>query len=196
MTAAYFESGHSIKHMLTTMFNADFFKSETSRFARIKSPAEMVVGTLRLAGSLKIPSTDTYAAAGACGVMGQGLLSPPSVEGWQGGSEWINTGTYMQRVNFVGRILSDPSRPGVRAIIDRIARSAGDSELSPEELVDVCLDVLGPLETLDSTRGSLVDYASKYGRLSFSDEQVASRTEEAVVALIQVIVSTQEYQMA
>ena len=128
--------------------------------------------------------------------MGQGLLSPPSVEGWQGGNEWINTGTYVQRVNFFGKILGDPSRPGVRAIVDRIARSAGDSELSPEELVDACLDVLGPLETLDSTRAALVDYASKYGRLSFSDEQAASRTEEAVVALIQLIVSTQEYQMA
>ena len=196
LTTAYFDSGHSIQHMLMTMFSADFFKSEASRFARIKSPAEVVMGTLRLAGGLEIPSGDTYAAAGACGVMGQGLLSPPSVEGWQGGNEWINTGTYVQRVNFVSRMLGDPSRPGVRAIVDRIARSAGDSELSPEELVDACLDVLGPLETLDSTRAALVDYASKYGRLSFSDEQVASRTEEAVVALIQLIVSTQEYQMA
>ena len=196
LTTAYFDSGHSIKHMLMTMFNADFFKSEASQFARIKSPAEMVVGTLRLAGGLDIPSSDTYAAAGACSVMGQALLSPPSVEGWQGGSEWINTGTYVQRVNFVGRILGDPTKPGVRAIVDRIARSAGGSELSPEELVDVCLDVLGPLETLDSTRVNLVDYASKYGRLSFSDEQAASRAGEAVVALIKLIVSTQEYQLA
>ena len=196
MTTAYFDSGHSIKEMLRATFNADFFKSEASRFARIKSPAEVVMGTLRLAGGLEIPSSDTYAAAGACGVMGQGLLSPPSVEGWQGGNEWINTGTYVQRINFVSRMLGDPSRPGVRAIVDRIARSAGDSELSPEELVDACLDVLGPLEILDSTRGSLVDYAGRYGRLSFSGEQAALRAEEAVVALIQVIVSTQEYQMA
>ena len=196
LTTAYFESGHSLQHMLMTMFNADFFKSEASRFSRIKSPVEMVVGTLRLAGDLEIPSTDTYAAANASRVMGQALLAPPSVEGWQGGSEWINTGTYVERVNFVGRILGDPSRPGVRAIIDRIARSAGDSDLSPGELVDACLDVLGPLETLDSTRGSFVEYASKYGRLSFSEEQAASWAEEAVVALIQLIVSTQEYQMA
>ena len=196
LTAAYFDSGHSIKEMLRAMFEADFFKSEASRFARIKSPAEMVVGTLRLAGGLEIPSNDTYAAAAACSAMGQGLLLPPSVEGWQGGSEWINTGTYVQRVNFVSKILGDPSKPGVKAIVDRVARSAGGSELSPSELVDACLDVLGPLETLDSTRASLVDYASKYGRVSFSDDQAASRAEEAVVALIQLIVSTQEYQMA
>ena len=82
MTTAYFDSGHSIREMLRATFNADFFKSEASRFTRTKSPAEMVVGTLRLAGGLEIPSSDTYAAAAACGVMGQALLAPPSVEGW------------------------------------------------------------------------------------------------------------------
>ena len=200
MTRAYFDSGYSIKEMLRAVFTSEFFKSEASRFARIKSPAEMVVGTLRLAGGLGLPSGDTYAAASACAVMGQGLMAPPSVEGWQGGSEWINTGTYIERVNFVGRTLNDPTRPGVRAIIDRVAQSAGDSAVSPGRLVDLCLDVLGPLQVLDSTRSSLVDYANRYGDLtfsdSFSDGEAASRADEAVVALIQLIVSTQEYQMA
>jgi uncharacterized protein (DUF1800 family) len=196
LSTAYFDSDHSIKHMLTTLFNSEFFKSSTPRFSRIKSPAEMVVSTLRLAGGLTLPSTDTYAAATASRAMGQALLAPPSVEGWQGATEWINTGTYLERVNFAGRILSDSSRPGIRAIINRIAQSAGDSQLSPEELVDACLDALGPLETLDSTRRTLVDYASKYGPLSFSDKQPAYQSQTAVIALIQLIVSTQEYQMA
>ena len=56
----------------------------------------MVVGTLRLAGGLELPSMETYAAAGVCSQMGQALYAPPSVEGWQGGVEWINTGSYMQ----------------------------------------------------------------------------------------------------
>ena len=136
MTRAYFDSGYSIKEMLRAMFNSDFFRSEASRYARIKSPAEMVVGTMRLAGGLDLPSGDTYAAASACANMGQGLMLPPSVEGWQGGSEWINTGTYVERVNFAGRILNDPNKPGVRAIIDRISQSAGDEPLSPSKLVD------------------------------------------------------------
>ena len=196
MTRTYFDSGYSVKEMLRTTFTSDFFKSEASRFARIKSPAEMVVGTMRLAGGLELPSTDTYAAASACANMGQPLLAPPSVEGWQGGDEWINTGTYVERINFAGRMLNDPDKPGVRAIIDRIARSAGDSILSPEKLVDTCLEVLGPLDVLDSTRSSLVEYASRYGDLSFSDREAASRADGAVVALIQLIASTQEYQMA
>ena len=195
MTAAYFDSGYSIEAMLRAMFSSDFFKSEASHFARTKSPAEMVVGAMRLAGGLEIPSSETYAAAGACGGMGQGLLAPPSVEGWQGGSEWINTGAYVQRLNFVGKTLSDPNKPGVRVVIDRVARSARGSTLSPEELVDSCLEVLGPMRVLDSTRSSLIDYAARYGPLRFSDQREASRIDEAIVAVIQLIVSTQEYQL-
>ena len=195
MTAAYFDSGYSIEAMLRAMLNSDFFKSEASHFARTKSPAEMVIGAMRLAGGLEIPSSETYAAAGACGGMGQGLLAPPSVEGWQGGSEWINTGAYVQRLNFVGKTLSDPNKPGVRAVIDRVARSARGSTLSPDELVDSCLEVLGPMRVLDSTRSSLIDYAARFGPLRFSDQGEASRADEAIVAVIQLIVSTQEYQL-
>jgi len=195
MTEAYFDSGYEVSEMLRAMFTSDFFKSQSARFARTKSPAEMVVGTLRLAGGLEVPSTDTYAAASACGIMGQALFAPPSVEGWQGGGEWINTGTYVQRVNFVGRILNDPAKPGMRAMIERVARAGGDSTLSPEALVDACIDVLGPMEVLDSSRSSLVEYAERYGELSFSNGHATSEADEAIVAMIQLVASTQEYQL-
>ena len=195
MTDAYFQSGHSIKHMLKTLFTSDFFKEEAFRYSRTKSPAEVVVGTLRLAGKMELPCYDTYAATGASSNMGQALMGPPSVEGWQGGGEWINTGTYVGRINFVSSVLGDPTRPGVRNLIDRINRAVGDGDLSPESLLDACLDVLGPMEVLDSTRANLTEFAGTFGRLGFSDEERAAHTEEAVVNLIQLIVSTQEYQM-
>ncbi len=191
MAQAYFDSGFQISAMLRAMFNSDFFKSEASRFARIKSPAEMVVGTMRLAGPIDLPSTDTYAAAGACAAMGQGLLAPPSVEGWQGGSEWINTGAYVQRVNFASRVLNDPNKPGIRAIIDRMADGAYGMALSPQRLVDACLDALGPLPVLDSTRDGLIEYAEKWGDTTLPSEEGDRRA----VTLIQLIVTTQEYQM-
>ena len=194
LVQAYFDSGYSLKAMLRALFTSDFFKAEASQFARIKSPAEMVIGTLRLAGGVELPSQDTYAAAAACSNMGQGLLAPPSVEGWQGGSEWINTGAYVQRVNFASKMLNDPSRPGVKAIIERVTQSSGSAEPTSERLVDACLDVLGPLEVLDSTRAGLVDFAASQGQASFDgDPEAASRT---VAALISIIVATQEYQMA
>ncbi len=190
MAQAYFDSGYDISAMLRAMFNSDAFKAESARFARIKSPAEMVVGTLRLAGPIDLPSTDTYAAGGACAAMGQGLLNPPSVEGWQGGSEWINTGAYVQRVNFASRVLNDPRKLGIRAVIDRVADRAGGRPMSAGDVVDACLDILGPLPVLETTREGLIAYASKWGDMSFPSEE----TDKNIVTLIQLIVTTQEYQ--
>ncbi|MCH7971891.1 MAG: DUF1800 domain-containing protein, partial [Chloroflexi bacterium] len=60
MTDAYFESGYSIKAMLRALFLSDSFKSDAARYARIKSPMELIVGTLRLAGGYQWPSSDVY----------------------------------------------------------------------------------------------------------------------------------------
>ena len=196
MSQAYFDSGYDMTAMLRAMFNSDFFKTEASRFARIKSPAEMVVGTLRIAGPISLPSTDTYAAAGACAAMGQGLLNPPSVEGWQGGSEWINTGSYVQRVNFASLVLNNPDKSGIRAIIERVESMSGGQPMPVERVVDAVLDILGPLPVLDSTRQGLVEYASKWGDFDFSDPESAADAEENIVTLIQLVVTTQEYQLA
>ena len=192
MAQAYLDSDYDITAVLRAMFNSDFFKAEPSRFARIKSPAEMVVGTLRIAGPISLPSTDTYAAAGACAAMGQGLLNPTSVEGWQGGSEWINTGSYVQRVNFASLVLNSPDKSGIRAIIERIQDMSGGQPMPAERVVDAVLDILGPLPVLDSTRDGLVEYASKWGDFDFSDPQ----SEQHIVTLIQLVVTTQEYQLA
>ncbi len=194
MSQAYFDSGYDISAMLRALFTSDFFKAESSRFARIKSPAEMVVGTMRIAGPVGLPSTDTYAAAGACAAMGQSLLAPPSVEGWQGGSEWINTGAYVQRVNFASRVLNDPNKPGIREIIDRVEDMSGGMPMSPTQVVDACLGILGPLPVSDSTRAGLIDYAERWGDFDFTDGESADRIDSSIVTLIQLIVTTQEYQ--
>jgi uncharacterized protein (DUF1800 family) len=191
---SYFDSGHNIGAVLRTLFESDFFKDAGSRHARIKSPSEMVIGTMRLAGPIDLPSEETYMADAACANMGQALMRPPSVEGWQGGTEWINTGAYVERVNFAGRILNNPDKQGVRDIIDRIKALSDGIQLSSDELVDNCLEVLGPLEVLDTTQSGLKDYAAKFGNLTWSDDTSSGEFDRAAVAIIQLVVSSQEYQ--
>ena len=137
---------------------------------------------------------DTYAASATCTGMGQALLNPPGVEGWQGGTEWISTGAYAHRVNFASRIFNDPDRPGIRAVIDRIREASRGAGLSPSRLVDLCLEIVGPLTVLDTTREGLIEYASKYGDLSFTDREPAGEADKAVASVLQLVVSTQEYQ--
>ena len=67
----------------------------------VKSPVELVVGTLRqldLAPATALPFA--VAAAG----MGQNLFSPPNVKGWPGGEAWINTTTLLARKQFLDRV--------------------------------------------------------------------------------------------
>ena len=165
-------------------------------FGRIKSPAEMVVGTLRLAGGLELPSMETYAAAGVCSQMGQALYAPPSVEGWQGGSEWINTGSYVHRINFASKVLGNPNKPGLRMLISDVQDYAEDGVLDAERLVDACFDVIGPMPVLDSTRQGLIDYATKWGDLTFDDDDATEYAEQKIVTMLQMAVTTQEYQLA
>jgi hypothetical protein len=125
--------------------------------------------------------------------MGQDLLNPPSVEGWHTGSEWINSGSLMARINFVAQLVGDPSLPGVRAIIDRLKAKGA---LSPEQLVDGCLDLLGPLEVGSDTRRELVDQAKEWGRISWDGESNAQTADKRVGEMLQLIVATREYQFA
>ena len=128
--------------------------------------------------------------------MGQALLNPPSVEGWQGGMEWVSTGAYVQRVNFVSKILSDPNKLGLRGIINKIKEKSSSSNITSDQLVDFCLEILGPLDVMDSTRAGLKIYISKHSELSWINQTKSESFDDAVISLIQLIVSSIEYQNA
>jgi len=184
----FVRSSYDIRTVLRVLFNADFFKQAT--FAKVKSPAEMVVSTVRLTGGYGFPAVEDIDLALETGYMGQQLLDPPSVEGWHTGSEWINTATLMARVNFAARQFADLEQPGIRAIIAHL-RAQGPA-LSPAQLVDACLDLLGPLTVAPSTRQELIAHTAADGDLRFDSDDAAARIRD----LLQLIVSLREYQLA
>ena len=116
--------------------------------------------------------------------MGQALNNPPSVEGWHQGTEWIDTGTLVERLNFAAQQLSDGDNPGSRAIMERIVDRTGET-LSPDALVDGCLDEVGALSVSDETHSALVEFASME-----SDESPTERVGQ----LLQLVVATPEFQ--
>ena len=195
MMRSYFDSGYEIGSVLRTLFNSDWFKSESARFARVKGPAELVVGAIRMAGSYRTPTLGAHQLAHQVGFMGQGLLLPPSVEGWHEGVEWIDSGSLVERVNFAAREVGNVRNPGVRAIIDTLAADNG-GVLSPERLVERCLDLLGAMVVSDETRATLVDYAARQGDLDLREHQPGDETEESVGGLLRLAASTREFQLA
>ena len=70
------ESDYDIRATLKVLFNSDFFKN--ARFARLKSPTEVVVGTLRLVGGAEFPAPGLGDLSRQPCYMGQDLLNPPA----------------------------------------------------------------------------------------------------------------------
>ncbi len=195
LAEAYMESAHEIRSVLRVLFNSDVFKSDAARFARVKGPAELVAGTLRLSGGVTRPSLDIMEVADITDYMGQTLLLPKSVEGWHEGAEWINSGSLVERVNFAARELANVDKPGVQAIIERLASENG-GVLSPEQLVDRCLDLIGPLEVSEETRSTLVEHVSRQGDLSLRGHEPGDAGEIRVGELLGLIATVKEYQLA
>ena len=184
----YFSSRYDIRSVLRVLFNSDFFKE--TRFARVKSPAELVAGTMRIVGGFESIQPGLEPIAEEIVYMGQELLNPPTVEGWHTGTEWIDSGTLVERVNFAAAQVGNLSLPGVKAIIEHLG-SEGKT-LTPERLVEGCLQMLGGYELTEQSRTQLVDHAKGNGTLYTSAEDFAQRVGQ----MLQLIVSSQEYQFA
>jgi uncharacterized protein (DUF1800 family) len=192
LASAFVQHHYIIRDVLHLLFNADFFKR--AMYARVKSPTELVVGTVRLTGGHRFPQVEDIDLGLQTGFMGQQLLDPPSVEGWHTGSEWINTASLMTRINFAAKQFADATQPGVQAIIAGVMAQGDDT--SPESLVDACLDGMGALRVSESTRQELIAHVAENLEKRGTAEDTHQIMVESIQELLQLIVATREYQLA
>ena len=195
MTRSYFQNDYETRAVLRTLFNSGYFKSEKARFARVKGPVELVVGAIRQAGDFRSPSLGIEQGASICFFMGQGIMRPPSVEGWHEGDEWIESGALIERVNFVAEELSNVNLPGVKRIVELVAASNG-SAMTADEVVNRCLDVIGPIEVSEDTREVLTSHVGRLGDVDLKNREAGGDADKRIADLLGVIGSTREFQMA
>ena len=198
MCGAYFDSGYRISAMLRALFNADFFKSEAGALRPHQEPHRdggRHPCAWPAAWSCR-PPTPTPPPA-SCAAMGQVPMNPPSVEGWQGGSEWINTGAYVQRVNFASRVLgrSAPSRAS-RPSSPASGTSPTAADWPPRSWWTPAWKSSGPLDVPDTTPRGAHRLRAAPGATSGlpTRRQVRSRSAPSA-ALLQLVVTTPEYQL-
>jgi uncharacterized protein (DUF1800 family) len=190
LARVFVESGYEMTPVLRTLFNSDFFKEAV--YQKVRSPIEVVVGTLRLTKDLLGPDPRLEITSKQPGYMGQEIFDPPSVEGWHTGREWINSGALVKRVNFVADRISNVELAGVQDIVRRVA--SGDTAITPEALVDRCLDEMGPIEVSDVTRKELLAQAENDGPISFSTEEDYGVFSHRVADMLGLVAATREYQ--
>ena len=186
----YFRSNYDIRSMLRVLFNFNFFKN--ARFTRLKSPAELVIGVARLVEGFKEPTQESVGLHHDMANMGMQLQDPPTVEGWHTGQEWINSGALVERINFASGLLGNTDLPGVRAMVDRLA---AQSSLSPEQFVDGCLELLGPVWVSEDTKHILVAEVRRDGELRTTTDEERRAFTRRVAEMLQLITATPEYQL-
>ncbi|WP_425547987.1 DUF1800 domain-containing protein [Actimicrobium antarcticum] len=101
------DSRYDIKVALRELFLSPAFWEPANRATLIKSPVEMVVGTLR---QFQFTYDDPLPFTFAVAQLGQNLFNPPNVKGWPGGDAWINSTTLLARKAVLERLFRATER--------------------------------------------------------------------------------------
>lgn len=159
-------SRYNIKPVLRRLFLSEHFYDPQVIGQQIKSPVQLVVGATR---SLHTPVRDLAVLLDAMDLMGQSILFPPSVKGWDGGRSWINTSTLFVRQNILAFQLTGKKPRGFDAM-------ANDEKYDPSFLLED-LAAADPAAARDPER--VVDYL-----LRFTIGQAPTEARQTLVEFI------------
>jgi len=193
-----------LRPVLRTLLLSQAFYHPDARGALVKSPTVLLVGTAR---HLDITVHNLPALQAALLSMGQELMQPPNVKGWDGGMKWINAATLYARYNAVRPLLvgaggdagdADRSDYPTRRVrhaqppYDPLPALQQRALTSPAAVVDFYADLLLAVPLHEDKRRTLVDYlAGPDGDFSLDRRDTAARVRET----LHLLMSTPEYQM-
>lgn len=99
-----FYKDYNIESLMRYIFMSDWFYAEENMGVKIKSPIELLVG-LRITVPIQFEKDmDLFKIQK---LLGQTLLNPPNVAGWQGGKNWIDSNTIMIRLKIPSILLAN-----------------------------------------------------------------------------------------
>ena len=115
------DNRYNIKVALRALLTADAFYAPQNRAALIKSPVELIVGTLR---QFRFETGEVMPFLFVARQLGQDLFAPPNVKGWPGGEAWINSATLLARKQLLERLFRAQE---MRQPLLAMNRDAGDN---------------------------------------------------------------------
>jgi uncharacterized protein (DUF1800 family) len=176
---------YELAPMLENLFLSEEFYSEQAMCSRIKSPAELMVGTIRALGLTQV---DYAAMDNALQRMGQTLFEPPNVKGWEEGRAWINANRVLIRYNEVANLVENSS-------LDLVAILDGKGIGTPAQVVDHFARSCLALPLSDEKRKVLINFLDALppcAQWADKRKEVNARLRALLVALL----TTPEYQLS
>jgi len=183
----YTSSGFDIRAVVRDILTGPEFLSPQAFHAQVKSPVDLVVGSLKALNVQNIGPDSTQALRR----MGQDLFNPPDVSGWKGGSAWINSSTLFERFNWGNRLAGgrDPGKPYFADVGGQIQGRVGDAP----GLVDYYLGLLADSDVTPEARQALVDYLNASGDLALDNP---AAVDVKVRGLVHLALAVPSYQLA
>jgi hypothetical protein len=186
------ESDYAIKPALRAMFLSPNFYSDKVKFSLIRSPAELVAGTVRQL-DIQLGPQAIRLASESLNRMGQELLQPPNVRGWPGGEHWITSATLYTRYNICSTLASGPGGGG---------RKAGANGVSVEKLLKLPREA-GAIDVVDAAVAKFLQRplpeakkAALVEAMGNGPIRVGTReSDRRVLQMVGLLMSTPEYQM-
>lgn len=176
---------YELAPVLRNLFLSEEFYSPTAMSAHIKSPVELMIGTLRTVGATEV----NYASVDSeLQRMGQTLFEPPSVKGWDGGRDWINASRLLIRYNAVSALVD-------QGAIDLAGALCAKKVCQPEAVVDFLAKGFLTLPLAESKRAELVKFL---GTLPPSEDWPKQKgaLNARLRAVLAALLSTPEYQLS
>jgi len=142
LAAVLRNGGYEMKPVLRAMFLSPAFREPTNRGALIKSPVDLIVGSVHMLG---LPVPEKIQLVRMMQGLGQFLFNPPNVKGWVGGENWITTYTLLLRQQFMRRMIEATTVASMDGnVMDRRPnRRADRKEMAPGS---EAMEALRPVE--------------------------------------------------
>lgn len=145
-------SDYDIGTVLNDLLLTDAFWADSNRGSLIKSPVELIVGTLR---QFDFRYSDITPFVIKAAQLGQNLLAPPNVKGWPGQNDWINATTLLERKRFTEQLF-------------RAVELKGESRMVP-----IATGADGQRVDEDSAFSQMRQLPSRNGQLRVGQDMVA-----------------------
>jgi len=175
-------NGFEIGPVVRRMLGSNLMFSEHAVGRKVRSPVELGVGLLRALGA----TTNLVKLHDGLSELGQALLYPPNVKGWDGGRAWINSSTLLGRANLVRRILTANETRYAAGNLEALAEKSGAKEA--EQTVDWLLELLAAAPPPAAAREALVGL--------MKDANGPRDRSARIAQAIHAIAATPEFQLA
>lgn len=206
LAATFRDGGFEMRPLLREIFLSREFYGDRAMGSQVKSPVQYLVQMLK---ELEVVEPPMGLPMMGQTQLGQVLLMPPNVAGWDWGKAWINTNTLLTRYNIAGGLIKGKgakmggNAKGMEAMMRRKnpKKRAGGGASAPDfeaiasgvkradtaVLVDALAERFFSVPLPEKARGSFIAYADSKRGEGVTDRELAE--------LCHLMLSTPYYQL-